>query len=135
MRLVWVEAAGGATEAPGLLSSEPDNNKEKFWDAFGLFSFEFKASNHKHSRVMWISPSPAAEAPMAPLNEAVLLAGSLPSGVAPPSVTGVFRINLEVSDDTPVTAQPAQLEDAPAGWALDSTSFSVGQTDPSVKNL
>lgn len=42
------------------------------------------------------------------------LVGPLPSA-APPSVPGALRISLEVSEDMPVTAQPAQLEDAPAG--------------------
>lgn len=44
----------------------------------------------------------------------VLLAGPLPSA-APPSVPGALRISLEVSEDIPVTAQPAQLDEAPAG--------------------
>lgn len=43
------------------------------------------------------------------------LAGSMPSAAAPPSVPGALRISLEVSEDMPVTAQPAQPEDAPAG--------------------
>lgn len=131
VRLAWVEAAGGASEGSGLLSSEPeyDINKEKPSGVVFL-QLEFKVSVHKHSWATWMSPSPAAGAPMAPQDEAVLLAVSLPSGVAPPSVTGAFRINFDVSDDTPVTAHPAQLDDAPAGWALDSTSFSEGQTEP-----
>lgn len=57
----------------------------------------------------------------------VALAGLLPSAAAPPSVPGALRISLEVSEDTPVTAQPAQLEEAPAGCADDATSFSVDQ--------
>ena len=44
---------------------------------------------------------------------------------APPSVPGAFRISLEVSDDTPVTAHPAQLVAAPVGCADDITSFSI----------
>lgn len=57
----------------------------------------------------------------------VLLAGPSPSA-APPSVPGALRISLEVSEDIPVTAQPAQLDEAPAGWAQDATSFSAGRT-------
>lgn len=44
----------------------------------------------------------------------VSLVGPLPSA-APPSVPGALRISLDVSEDMPVTAQPAQLEEAPAG--------------------
>lgn len=54
----------------------------------------------------------------------VSLAGPLPS--VAPSVPGALRISLEVSEDIPVTAQPAQLEEAPAGCAQDATSFSAG---------
>lgn len=46
--------------------------------------------------------------------EPELLGGPLPSATAP-SVPGALRISLEVMEDIPVTAQPAQLEELPAG--------------------
>lgn len=46
--------------------------------------------------------------------ELELLGGPLPSATAP-SVPGALRMSLEVIEDIPVTAQPAQLEELPAG--------------------
>lgn len=69
---------------------------------------------------------PGAGAASVALEGLVALAGPLSSATAAPSVPGVLRISLEVSEDMPVTAQPAQLEEAPAGCADDPTSFSVG---------
>ena len=37
------------------------------------------------------------------------------SGAAPPSVPGLVRISFEVSEDIPVTAQPVQPDEVPAG--------------------
>uniref|UniRef100_A0A3P8VA48 Retinoic acid receptor responder 3-like n=1 Tax=Cynoglossus semilaevis TaxID=244447 RepID=A0A3P8VA48_CYNSE len=45
----------------------------------------------------------------------LLLLGPLSSAAALPSVPGALRINLDVREDMPVTAQPAQLDEAPAG--------------------
>jgi len=49
---------------------------------------------------------------------------TLPGPAGAPSAPGAVRISLEVREETPVTAQPAQLEDTPAGCADDATSFS-----------
>lgn len=58
---------------------------------------------------------PVAGAASVALVGLVALAGSLLSAAGPPSVPGALRINLEVSEDMPVTAQPVQPEEAPAG--------------------
>lgn len=71
-------------------------------------------------------PLPGAGASLVIFVGLVLSVGPLPSDELP-SAPGVVRINLEVIEDMPVTAQPAQLEEAPAGWAQDATSFSTGQ--------
>lgn len=55
----------------------------------------------------------------------VTSAAPVVSAAPSPSVPGALRINFEVSEDMPVTAQPAQLEEAPAGCAHDPTSFST----------
>lgn len=58
---------------------------------------------------------PGAAASLVALVGLVSLASPVPSAGAPPSVPGALRISLDVSEDMPVTAQPAQLEEAPAG--------------------
>ena len=65
----------------------------------------------------------------------VLGVGLLFSGTAaPPSAPGAVRISLEVREDTPVAAQPAQLEDTPAGCTDDVTSFSASREKTSKKD-
>lgn len=61
-----------------------------------------------------IVPLFMAEAPSV-AEVGLVSAGLLPSAAAAPSVPGLLRISLEVSEETPVTAQPAQLEEEPAG--------------------
>lgn len=65
------------------------------------------------------STSPVAAVPSLALGGVVglvaLAAGPPPSVPVPPSVPGALRISLEVSELMPVTAQPAQLDEAPAG--------------------
>lgn len=58
---------------------------------------------------------PGAGASSGPPVGPVLLVGPLVSAEVPPSVPGALRISLEVIEDMPVTAQPVQLEEAPAG--------------------
>lgn len=69
---------------------------------------------------------PCAAASLVALVGLDSLVGPLPSAAAP-SVSGVLRISLDVMDDMPVTAQPAQPDEAADGWAEDVTSFSEGQ--------
>lgn len=68
---------------------------------------------------------PCAAASLVALVGLVSLVGPLPSAAAP-SVPGALRISLEVMEDMPVTAQPAQPDEAADGWAEDATSFSEG---------
>lgn len=66
------------------------------------------------SNVLTLPGAGASLVSLVGLVSLVSLVGPLPSA-APPSVPGALRISLEVSEDMPVTAQPAQLEEAPAG--------------------
>lgn len=68
---------------------------------------------------------PCAAASLVALVGLVSLVGPLPSAAAP-SVPGAFRISLDVIDDMPVTAQPAQPDEGADGCAEDVTSFSEG---------
>lgn len=58
---------------------------------------------------------PGGAASSAALVGLVVSVDPLPSAAAPPSVPGALRISLDVREDMPVTAHPAQLEEAPAG--------------------
>lgn len=66
------------------------------------------------SNVLTLPGAGASLVSLVGLVSLVSLVGPLHSA-APPSVPGALRISLEVSEDMPVTAQPAQLEEAPAG--------------------
>lgn len=93
--------------------SGSDGDRELWWQiAWGAPQEE-----HTHS--------PCAAASLVALLGLDSLAGPLPSAAAP-SVSGELRISLEVMDDMPVTAQPAQPDEAADGWAEDATSFSEG---------
>lgn len=62
----------------------------------------------------WQQTVPDEGASFAAVVEPELLGGLLPSAPAP-SGPGALRISLDVIEDIPVTAQPAQLEELPAG--------------------
>lgn len=80
---------------------------------------------HWHKRTVVVVPDTGDS--LVALVVLVSSLGPLPSA-AVPSVPGAVRISLEVMEDMPVTAQPAQLEEGPAGWAHEATSFSAGET-------
>lgn len=100
--MAWrVRAAGG------VFSSEPFARTKK-----KSRSYRLEQAGHLKSNLQQPVPGDGASFVAAVALE--LLGGPLPSATAP-SVPGALRMSLEVIEDIPVTAQPAQLEELPAG--------------------
>lgn len=94
--------------AGDVFSSEPFTRTKKKKSQ----SYRLEQAGHLKSHLQ--QPVPGDGTSFVAVVELELLGGPLPS-VTAPSVPGALRMSLEVMEDIPVTAQPAQLEELPAG--------------------
>lgn len=131
----WGWLAGGAEV--GFLDTFGSGLPDKTWDHSDTWETEQvkrlkdeercmpeKGRERKKSSKPSVTPSPllASSGTEVPALAAAAGAFSLPAASVP---AGAFRISLEVSEDTPPTAQPAQVAADPAAPGLVAvTSFS-----------